>query len=102
MGNGMNGSYLRKSKAAFCIKSGFITLFIFAFSSSARAVNAHLFLHPNLPKDVQTATRLERLSSSRVLHLTVSLPARNQTTMNVLVQAMYERKNPQYHRYLTP
>ncbi len=66
------------------------------------AASLHFFEHANLPKDVLTATRMERLSASRHLHLTIGLPTRDQANMQALVEAMYEKGNPQYHHYLTP
>ncbi|HXL73414.1 MAG TPA: protease pro-enzyme activation domain-containing protein, partial [bacterium] len=84
------------------MKSAFIALFVFSFVSSLQSANNHLFVHPNLPEDVKTANRLDRLSSSRVLHLTVSLPGRNLDEMNSLAQVVYDRHNAQNHHYLTP
>src|SRR5665213_657269 len=92
----------RKIPRRFLAEIVFVTIFIFSVYSSLQAATNRLFVHTNLPNDVKTASRLDRLSSSRILHLTVSLPGHNEAAMNSLLEAVYDRHNPQFHHYLTP
>ncbi|HUI28935.1 MAG TPA: protease pro-enzyme activation domain-containing protein [Candidatus Acidoferrales bacterium] len=45
---------------------------------------------------------MERLNQTKVLHLAIMLPLRNQDALNTLLRQLYDPTSPNYHQYLTP
>jgi hypothetical protein len=98
----MNDRYFQKIQIFFRPQTLTKSLFFLAVGACAQAAGLYSFPHSHIPKDVQRATRLERLSASRVMHLTVNLPGRNLATMEAQAEAMYDRNSSQYRHFLKP
>ncbi|HJT23256.1 MAG TPA: protease pro-enzyme activation domain-containing protein [bacterium] len=76
-----------------------LSAFLICSSSSAAGVQQ---LHGHVPHAVQTAPLVGHLESARQLHIAVSLPLRNEETIQYLLKVLYDPQSPDYRKFLAP
>ena len=57
-------------------------------------------LHGHVPAAAKQLTPLRRLEATNRLHLAIVLPLRDQTTLDSLLQELYDPASTNYHRFL--
>ena len=76
-------------------------VFFFCLSLRAQQHSLHVRHVPDVVRNGQ-ASVVGQVETERQLHLTISLPLRNEDTLDALLQQIYDPQSPNFHRYLTP
>lgn len=66
------------------------------------AQSSGVTLSGHVPAAVAGLSPVSALATTTMLHLAISLPLRNQSALNTLLQQQYDSSSTNYHRYLTP
>ncbi len=70
-------------------------------ASGAAPAAATVLLSPHVPEAVKTATRVASASPTARLHLSVSLPLRDEAGLDAFLSDIYNPASPNFRRYLS-
>ena len=77
-------------------------IFLSGFSAQSIAQENLIRLQGHVPHDTAKAILLGRVDSNCPIRLALVLPLRNQSYLESLIQRLYDPRDPEYGKYLTP